>query len=224
MVSKFWLLRAPGIRGLAEEAPGIDYEGIACPTNDGHKRGGRRKGELSVILHPMGVKDFTWTWLSDILVSQRVLSLFEKHHVTGFQARRAKTAYPSAIKTPPPDLFELVVTGWGGLAAAAASVKVVKSCLACGLREYSIAEPNLLIDAAAWDGSDLFIVWPLPRFRFASDRLASILRQERVSGIKLVPAPKIPMARGNKVSPGGSLTLFMPEERARELEQRFGIL
>jgi hypothetical protein len=34
--------------------------------------------------------------------------------------------------------------------------------------------------------SDLFIVWPLPKFLFASDRLAGILRQERVSGLDII--------------------------------------
>jgi hypothetical protein len=39
-----------------------------------------------------------------------------------------------------------------------------------------------LIDPAAWDGSDLFIVWPLPLFRFAGERLANILREEKLPG------------------------------------------
>jgi hypothetical protein len=98
----------------------------------------------------------------------------------------------------------------------------VESCPACGDKIYTIAEPSRLIDPAAWDGSDLFIVWPLPGYRFASDRLATILRQEKVSGVELVPAPKLPTERGARVAPA-TLTACMPKDRARELSQRFGI-
>jgi hypothetical protein len=223
MSANFWLLEPPPAQPPAELAPDNDSEMITCPAHDGHRRGGRRLGDLSVILDPRGADDVTWTWMNDILVSQDVLDLFEKHRVTGFEAGRVRISYPKNIKAPAPTLFELVVTGWGGFAAPAAGVSLVKSCPACGHKVYAIAEPSRLIDAAAWDGSDLFIVWPLPRYRFVSDRLASILRQERVSGIKIVPAAEIDMRRGTRVSPGAPRTMSMPESRARELDQRFGI-
>jgi hypothetical protein len=223
MISNFWLLEPSPAQRLAEWGPDTDIEQIVCPAYDGHRRGGKRLGNLSVVVHPSGVKDMTWTWQSDILVSQEVLDLFEKYRVTGFEAKRARTSYPKNIKAPAPALFELVVTGWGGFAAPAAGVSLVESCPACGHKVYAIAEPSHLIDAGAWDGSDLFIVWPLPRYRFVSDRLASILRQERVSGVVLIPASKIDMGRGTRLSPGSPLTMSMPERRARELDQRFGI-
>jgi hypothetical protein len=89
-------------------------------------------------------------------------------------------------------------------------------------KHYVIAEPSRLIDTAAWDGSDLFIVWPLPGYRLASERLVSVLRQEKVSGVELIPAPKIPVKKGATVGPG-LLVYSMPEDRARELGQRYGI-
>jgi hypothetical protein len=222
MISRFWLLKAPRTQPLAEETPGTKSERIICPAYDGHRRGGKRLGDLSVIVHPRGAKDFTWTWLNDLLVLPRVIELFDKYRVTGFEAKRAKVSYPKSIKASPPDMFELVVTGWGGFAAPAAGVTLVKWCPACEHKNYAIAEPSRLIDPAAWDGSDLFIVWPLPGYRFASDRLAGILRQERVTGIDLLPAPKLPTKRGAHVGPG-TLTTSMPEHRARELDQRFGV-
>jgi hypothetical protein len=221
MIPIFWLLQAPDLR-LAEQAPGTKYDRIICPADEGHQRGARLIGSLSVILDPLGVRDFTWTWLNDILVSRKVLDLFKRYRVTGFEALRAKTSYPSGVSARPPLLFELVVTGWGGWAAPAAGVTLACSCSACGAKDYLIAEPSRLINPAAWDGSDLFIVWPLPGYRFASNRLGTILRQEKVSGVELIPAPKIPLERGDKVGPG-SIKYCMPEDRARELGQRFGI-
>jgi hypothetical protein len=222
MIPLFWLLQRPASQRLAEQAPDRDYETIICPADPDHQRPGKRITSFSVIVHPSALRDFTWTWLSDTLISQKVVDLFEKYRVTGFEAVPVKTSYPTRIKTPPPPLFELVVTGWGGWAARAAGVGLTYSCPACGRKKYVIAEPKRLIDPAAWDGNDLFIVWPLPKFRFASSRLAAILRQEKISGVELIPARQIPLERGVEVGPG-SITYCMPEGRARELGERFGI-
>jgi hypothetical protein len=216
------LLEAPRTQPLVEDTPDKKIERITCAAHEGHKRGGKRLGELSVIAHPNGIKDFTWTWLSDVLVSPRVVDLFERHRVTGFEVKNARVFYPETIKAAPPEMLELVVTGWGGFAAPAAGVTLMEWCPTCERKRFAIAEPSRLIDPAAWDGSDLFIVWPLPRYLFASDRLASILRQERVSGIELIPAAQIPLKRGARVGPG-ALTSYMPEHRARELERRFDV-
>jgi hypothetical protein len=221
-MSSFWILEPRVEQRLAKQAGDTRYERVICPLRDGHNRGGKRIGELSIIVHPSVIKDFTFTWSNDILVSRRVLDLFDKHRVTGFEARPAKVALPKKSQAHPPSLFELIITGWGGWAAPAAGLTLIESCPGCGHKVYAIAEPSRLIDPAAWDGSDLFIVWPLPGYQFASDRLASILRQEQVSGVKLLPAKELPVGRGNHVTPG-SLALRMPESRARELGQRFGI-
>jgi hypothetical protein len=220
MNPKFWYLDPPRLKGLAEESLDTKYERIVCPVDEDHKRGGKRIGALSVIVHPSRVGDFTFVWGGGILVSQKVLDLFEKYRVTGFKAERVKASYPKTIKGGPPDLFELVATGWGGFAALAAGVKLAESCPGCGYKEYTIAEPSRLIDAAAWDRSDLFIVWPLPGYKFVSDRLADIIRQEKLSGVKVVPATQLPTERGAGLSPG-PLSWHMPEARARELERLF---
>jgi hypothetical protein len=89
-------------------------------------------------------------------------------------------------------------------------------------KDYTIADPTQLIDPASWDGSDLFIVWPLPLYRFASDRLAGILREEKITGMKLIPAAEIPFKAGNVASPG-LLHMWMPASRARVLGDRLGI-
>jgi hypothetical protein len=106
--------------------------------------------------------------------------------------------------------------------SSAAGVTVAKSCPACHHRTYAIAEPSRLIDPAAWDGSDLFIVWPLPRFRFASERLANILREEKITGVKLTPAVDIPLKRGNGATRGRLLD-WMPAGQAHALGDRLGI-
>lgn len=153
-----------------------------------------------MILDPAVVRDFTWTWHNDILISPKVLGLFKRYRVTGFEIDKPRVSYPEGIKSRPPDLFEVVVTGCAGWGAPAAGVALAWSCPVCGAKDYVIAEPSRLINAASWDGGDLFVVWPLPKFPFASNRLAIILRREKISGVQLTPARKIPVKRETKVS------------------------
>ena len=178
MNTTFWLLDIPRNQSQATVAGDTKFEQITCPASDGHLRAGRRLGDLRATIGPAGIKDFAWTWSHDILVSERVLDVFLKHRVTGYEIRPAKLSYTKRSQTKPPAMYELIVTGWGGMASSAAGLTLANSCPACNHRNYAIAEPSRLIDPASWDGSDLFIVWPLPRFRFASERLANILREE----------------------------------------------
>jgi hypothetical protein len=222
MSTIFWLLDAPPAQQFAEEANDSKHDPIICPIHASHRSGVRRIGNLSIVVRPSAMKDFVWSWSTDILISEKILGLFKKHQVTGYETAPVKVVCGKASDAPPAPLRELIVTGWGGAAAAAAGVKLIECCPACGHRYYTIAEPSLLIDETAWDGSDLFIVWPLPKYRFVSDRLAHILRSEKISGIKLIPAADIPMKKGARVGPG-SLSYWMPEARARELGDPFGI-
>jgi hypothetical protein len=221
MTSNFWLLDAPPNQRPLKEAAAPAYNEVPCPATNRHAIC-KRVGDLHVIPHPAGLRDFTWTWMSDMLVSPRALAFFERHRVTGFEARRVVADYPHPIKTKPPELYEIIVTGWAGLPAPAAGLTVINSCPTCGHKKFSVAEPSHLIDPAAWDGSDIFMVWPLPRYRFVTDRLASLIRQEKLSGANLVPAREIPIERGTTLSPG-SLYEWMPEERASRLRQQYGI-
>jgi hypothetical protein len=221
MNTSFWLLDAPRNQRPLVVAEGPAYTRTPCPANDRHGMI-KRVGDLHVVAHPSGLKDFTWTWMSDMLISPKVLALFEHHDVTGFEVRPVKAEYPKPVKVPPPELYEVIVTGWAGLPTREAGLTPINSCPTCGYKKFTIAEPSRLIDPTAWDGSDIFMVWPAPRHPFVSDRLAGIIRKEKLSGAKLIPAQEIPMKRGTTLNPG-SLYEWMPEERASLLRQQFGI-
>jgi hypothetical protein len=221
MTPKFWHLTYPANQRPLVRASEPAYDEMSCPTTDRHAIC-KRVGDLHVIPHPLGLRDFTWTWMSDLLISPKALAVFEHHRVTGFEVRRVVAEYPMPAKIKPPELYEVIVTGWGGVPTREAGLTAINSCSTCGYKKFTIAEPSRLIDAAAWDGSDIFMVWPLPRHPFVTDRLAGIIRKEKLLGAKLVPAQEIPMERGTTLNPG-SLYEWMPEERASLLRQRFGI-
>lgn len=112
---RFWKLDAPYSQPRGVEIDGRKYVNVVCPTYEDHRGSERALGNLAFKIAPSGVKDFTWTNMSDIVVNGRILDLFAKHHVTGFEARPAEAHFTRSTKTEPPELFELVVTGWGGL-------------------------------------------------------------------------------------------------------------
>jgi hypothetical protein len=196
---------------------------ITCPADPEHISVQPRVGKLLVELPSRPLADFEWTWTHDIFITQRGLDFLNENHVTGFETRPLmKATYKRRSSGDPPPLFELAVTGWGGMAAPAAGVEMIECCPTCRRREYTIVDPSQLIDATAWDGSDLFIVWPYPRFRFASDRLAEIIRRQRIAGVKLIPASKIPVKPEWGAIPA-PLARSMPEDRARELGKKFDL-
>jgi hypothetical protein len=222
MTSNFWLLEPPHNQKLATLAEDTKLEQISCPADENHRRGGRRLGDVRATIEPSGIKDFTWTWQHDMLASEHLLDAFLKHRVTGYEIRPTTVSFSRQSTARPPALYEIITTGWGGMASNAAGLKVRDTCEACKYKDYTIAQPARLIDPESWDGNDLFIVWPLPRYRFASDRLASILRAEKITGVKLIPAEEIPFKPGNVASPG-LLHMWMPASRARALGARLGI-
>jgi hypothetical protein len=199
-----------------------EHEQMTCPDDPATLRSGPRLAGSTVRADPRALKGFAW--YLDPLISPKTLRLLRDEGVTGFETRPIKVVFPDDIELTPPGLHQLLVTGWGGFAAPAAGVRLVHACSTCGRRQYEIADPSRLINPAAWDGSDLFVVWPAPQYFFASDRLAGILRREQVSGLELIPAADIPREKGARIgiSPR-ALASFMPADRARELEHRFGL-
>jgi hypothetical protein len=158
--------------------------------------------------------DFVWTWLSDCLVSPSVVEAMVRGHITGFGARAAvaivgKTSYEDAFS-------ELVVTGWGGIACPASGVRLVESCPACGSLTYSgVQHWERLFDGRGWDGSDLFMVWPLPRLILATERAASLIETAKFSGVRVIPLAK--MTDASEGLEPGRVSYWLDDHRLNEL-------
>ena len=222
---KFWRVESTASQSkLAEWADGeMKLESIFCPANEGHRRGGKRLTDLSVVLPGSNTQDFVWTWYSECLLTDRVLELFKAEGFTGFEIKPVKTRYKKAKQTPP-RLWELVVTGWAGMAPQETGVELIesKSCQTCNHAVYSAClYPDKLIDESQWDGSDFFMVWPLPKYIFITDRVAEAIRREHLTGAVLKPPSELTFSGGG-FGPG-RLSRWMPEARARELGEPLGI-
>jgi hypothetical protein len=225
--TKFWILSSPSSTwNLAEWVDSeVEVETVKCSLNAGHERGGRRLSTLSVTLPADPIDDFIWTWQSECLIQEHVRRLLEARCFSGFQAKPVKARFERDNKKTP-ILWEMIVTGWGGMAASGSGIRLLEHCYGCGHLRYSkVSNPEMLIDEAQWEGSDFFIVWPLPRYIFITDRVAQSIIQAEWRGVRILTPSEIDWS-GISFASGftpGRLSYSMPEGRARELGQPLGI-
>lgn len=237
----FWVLDSPDTtRGLAEG--GYETEpSITCPLDSGHQRAGRRIGDLNVALTSTWMADFIWRWVGITpLLPERTLTLFRAAELTGFDVRpvtvrwKVRPMQPDpedltpdstpgvaervVTQTPVPRLWELVVTGWGGVAPPEFGLRLVESCPACDLKEYAIfMDPERLIDERQWDGSDFFRVWPFGII-FVTDSVARLTQEHRLRGAQFRPMSSL--WSGDTRTAGLPLSEYLPAGRAREVSSR----
>lgn len=198
-------------------------EMVDCPVNPDHRHNGKRVKDLCVVLPEVDVQDFVWTWQSECLIQDRVLQLFRDHGFTGFEVKPVEARFVKSTRKPP-KLWELIVTGWAGIAKPESGIQLneAKSCKACGNLEYSgLVNPQELIDKNTWDGSDFFIVWPMTKFIFITDRVVNFVRKSKLVGGIIVPLSE--MKKTGDLSPNLLRYNRMPDERSRQIGEPLGL-
>ena len=220
---QFWrLTHDAGDQQLAEWTPDVKFESLMCPADPGHRRTGRRLTNLSVFL-PRRTKDVVWSWLGDCLIQDKVLRLLQDHEITGYETRPVKAQWKrkwaSHSSSHIPTLWELVVTGWGGSAGRGSGVGIdaSKSCTACGHTVYTdVTDYKRLIDGQQWDGSDFFMVWPIPRWIFVTERVVELLKTHHITGVMAQPVESLGSSTESSRLTPGRLVDWMPEHVAEE--------
>jgi hypothetical protein len=207
-------------RQLAEWSDEVDLETVKCPAHPGHQRAGKRLTDLSVVLPKATMDDFVWTWMSDCLIKESVIENLKRAGCTGFQTRPVKLTVKGAPRAKLPIYRELVVTGWGGEAGSESGIKLITRCPGCAHEHYSgFDDPRKLVDKSQWDGSDFFIIWPMPKYIFITEKVARLIEKEGWIGACIYPVEKLKPCKG--FSPG-LLSYWMPEERAKKLRPEEG--
>jgi len=209
----------------------VDLEQVVCAANPKHQWGGKRTANLSVVLYSNQVFDIMWTWHNECLIQQHVLDAFQRQGFNGFQVKAAEVRFKRPGAGEPPRLWELVVTGWAGFASLESGIRLdeKRSCLDCGSLRYTRpTDYSRLIDETKWDGSDFFMVWPLPKYIFVTGRVCEFIQTNDLRLTQFMRPedlqPKTPFEQqlDRGFSPG-RLSYWMPEERARELGEPLGI-
>jgi hypothetical protein len=121
----------------------------------------------------------------DPLVTDRVLQVFRDEGVTGWDAEPVAAHSPtgSEVAADWPGLHRLVVRGWGGVVPPELLPIVEGPCPGCGRRRYQgQVDVQKVFSEDRWDGSDLFIVWPFPKYVWISPRAVSAIQRQRLTG------------------------------------------
>jgi len=205
MSEKFWHLNWPdSTLGRADWDDDVDIESIVCPLKEGHRGGEKRITDLHIVLLSKRITDFIW--VHECIIQDRVLKMFQEEGFTGFEVKpvqaRMKRKYKKAFTADAnsteyeeieiPTLWELIVTGWGGIAPSESGVRLTEYCPGCGVLRYEgISNPFRFIDEAQWDGSDFFFVWPLRRWILITDRVAKFIKAHKLTGVQIEPIESI---------------------------------
>ncbi len=221
---QFWELHeSRKTRPVAGYDDEMYFEPFHCPVNPGHRRSGdRRPDYLCVTLRNMELEDFVWVETGECLLQDRVLEVFRQEGVTGFDVQPVKARFEKSKKMPPP-LWELKVRGWSGMAKPESGIRLnkAKCCEACGKIRYTgLTNPSKLMDLSQWDGSDFFIIWPLPRYNFVTDRLKRIIERHHLTGAEFTAMRDLETTDG--FGPPRLRSIF-PEEQAKRLGEPLGI-
>ncbi len=176
-------------------------EAIDCNLQPGHQRSSNKVGKLSIELPQEAlVLSMCWTWMSDCLIRADVSRLLLSAGVTGFQTRPVEIT----VKGQRIDhqFEELVPIGWGGIADEKSGVKLLESCQTCGHLRYSgVQDWSELINWSEWDGSDIFFVWPLPKYILITEKVRLLLEASHIQEMTMSPLETMRPQDG-ELSPG----------------------
>lgn len=96
-----------------------------------------------------------------------------------------------------------------------------KSCPHCNhLRYVGPGDPTKLVREDQWDGSDFFMVWPLPKHYFVTQRVVDLVRSEKITGVQIKRPDQLEIIDG---ATPGPLSRYMPDARAKKLGEPLGI-
>jgi hypothetical protein len=160
---------------------------IVCTKNPEHASSQRWRRPLKLIGPVEPFSDFEWSVYSDVFVRREIATSLKNSGFTGIHFDEVE--YYSTTETPfGRDALELRVQGWGGMAPQTSGVRVIEQCPCCNHQVFTTAtNPKNLFDPEIWDGSDFFIIWPLPRYIFVTQRVRDMIQSEGWSGPRIRP-------------------------------------
>jgi Protein of unknown function (Gmx_para_CXXCG) len=194
---------------------------IECPLNPGHGTS-RRREKLDLVIPCSEGPDFIFDWMSDCVIQSSALQVLTENKITGFTTRAARGTTKKTGLTL--DVAELIVTGWGGMADERSGIREKERCSGCDhIRYTEISDPKHIVNPTSWDGSDIFMVWPMPMYRFVTQRFVEVARNAGFSGISFAQAfPPLRPGVSSGFTPG-RLSQYMPVARARLLGKELDI-
>lgn len=161
-----------------------------------------------------------------LFISDALLTTFLEEGITGFEAVEADVRLAFPHDPSQSKYWQLVTTGWGGVASPRSGIEELEQGR-FGQRKYSpCSDPRLILDPSQYDGSDLFLVWPLPWKIWVSPRLSRLLAERRVKhfGLDAIESYRFEQLADDPVGFGPlPLECYLPQDRATEVGSAHGI-
>lgn len=215
----FCIRRSRHVDCVAEVVKGHNYVPVVCPVNPDHSTTRLVRGPITIDPEESGTTECLWTWMSDCLLNEAVIEEMRSAGFTGFTTDPVEMTNSSRIGLT---YAQFRAIGWGGMAPAESGIRLTYRCEHClRLRYSALLRPERLFDEKNWDGSDVFMIWPLSAFKFVVGRVAELMRDLRVTGIDLVPIKDLDTGKDG-FGPG-RLSYSMPVERAVAIGRPLGI-
>jgi hypothetical protein len=191
-----------------------------CPADSTHTIMSRWSRPLKVVGNPRPMTDFEWTVYSDAIVTEDVGRVLKSSGFSGFELKPVE--FFSTTETPfGRDSLELKVTGWGGMASPGSGIRILKKCSYCGRSVFSeYTRKNNLFDIDKWDGSDVFLIWPMPRYIFVVEEVAKCVLNSGWSGVCVSEMNELPKLIAGTFTPG-HIEDWYDKEKAAEILTEF---
>jgi hypothetical protein len=197
---------------------GMKFETELCRGNPNHTERQTRPHQLRLIVPSPPLTDFQWTPYEEAIVSSNVVTVFQASGLIGYEFRKIQALNTMGEPTNR-ELYEMRITGWGGTARRQSGVRVLEECGFCKRRVFSgCTNPNQLFNFEDWDGSDLFMIWPLPRYIMASGAAREVIVHHRFTGVTVKPLEKLPVPIAGTLTPG-NLRDWLDGDRVGEAER-----
>ena len=178
---------------------GNDWETILCPKDENHQRAGKRITGLKIDLIFSRIVDFSWTTLSDIVVTDRVFKLFKEMGLTGYDVKPARIVSFSKkimFEHELTKFWEFIVTGQGGNAHIDSGIILQSKCEVCGLKRYSAYEYGIVVDDKKRDGSDFFTVIEYPNVVLVTEKVKKIIDDHNLTNAEFIKSSKLKWPNG----------------------------
>jgi hypothetical protein len=108
------------------------------------------------------------------------------------------------------------------MAKPKSGIKRLDFCPHCKKVKYSSwNNAHELMNEAQWDGSDFFMIWPMPRSIFVTSRVVQAIEEAKLTGCRFVDIGDVRTASGTLMP--GPLSEYMSEKLARARGKACGI-
>lgn len=221
MIDKiFWLSSSVRFEDQLRYASPMRLDTELCSHRPEHAMRSRWIRPLRVIGPIQPLTDFEWTVYGDVIVTNEVAESLRNAKFSGVEF--LSTRFYTTTETPfGRASLELQVNGWGGIAPTESGIQEMERCPYCKNRVFSAyTRPERIFDIEGWDGTDMFLIWPLPRYIMVTGRIRDFILDSKYTGVRFRKLGELPPAVAGTLTPG-NLRDWFDEERVRAIERGY---